>query len=119
MTTKKVTITRSEKASAIVQQGLIAELATEPGLFVVVDKASGSGMAHLASVDFCDCPDHTVRGSVCKHQLSVRMLLNITSCPNCNSPIESRQFYVGGKGYQYFDICSGNGEHVFTAVGGN
>jgi hypothetical protein len=32
-------------------------------------------------------------------------------CPVCEEPIIGRQYYVGGRGYVYFDVCSGDGSH--------
>ncbi|HSH78187.1 MAG TPA: hypothetical protein VLA19_06615 [Herpetosiphonaceae bacterium] len=33
------------------------------------------------------------------------------TCPMCGAAIVGRQYYVGGRGYVYFDICSGDGSH--------
>lgn len=36
---------------------------------------------------------------------------HVEVCPMCGSPIVPRQYYVGGRGYLYFDICSGDASH--------
>ena len=35
-------------------------------------------------------------------------------CPMCGATLEPRQSYVGGKGYRFFQVCSGNTEHYST-----
>ena len=35
----------------------------------------------------------------------------VARCPECGSAIVSRQYYVGGQGYRYFEVCSGDGSH--------
>jgi hypothetical protein len=35
-------------------------------------------------------------------------------CPMCGCPLESRQYYTGGRGYQFFEVCSGNSSHVVS-----
>jgi hypothetical protein len=32
-------------------------------------------------------------------------------CPMCNSPIVTRQYHVGGAGFCFFEVCSGDGSH--------
>ena len=32
-------------------------------------------------------------------------------CPVCGAALEGRQSYIGGRGYCYFDVCSGDGSH--------
>ncbi len=32
-------------------------------------------------------------------------------------PTEGRQFYVGGTGYVYFDVCAGDGAHFTRKAG--
>src|SRR5688500_6556640 len=32
-------------------------------------------------------------------------------CPVCGSRIVGQQWYVGGRGYVYFDVCEGDGSH--------
>ncbi len=38
------------------------------------------------------------------------------TCPMCGTTIEGRQYYVGGRGYVYFDVCSGDGSHYSNAA---
>ena len=33
------------------------------------------------------------------------------SCPQCGAPIVPVQSYVGGRGYMFFEVCSGDGSH--------
>ena len=35
----------------------------------------------------------------------------VERCPVCSATIVGRQYYVGGRGYVYFDVCSGDGSH--------
>ncbi len=35
----------------------------------------------------------------------------VERCPVCGSEIVGQQYYVGGRGYMYFDVCSGDGSH--------
>ena len=37
-------------------------------------------------------------------------------CPVCGARIEGRQYYVGGRGYCDFDVCSGDGSHSSRRV---
>ena len=37
----------------------------------------------------------------------------INRCPVCDCRIVGRQYYVGGRGYVYFDVCEGDGSHVW------
>ena len=37
-------------------------------------------------------------------------------CPQCGAALESRQAYVGGRGYCYFEVCSGDGSHYSKRV---
>src|SRR5688500_1040565 len=36
----------------------------------------------------------------------------INRCPVCGSQIVGQQYYVGGRGYVYFDVCECDGSHV-------
>ncbi len=56
----------------------------------------------------------------CWHRAARRLLIKaaqmasqppVELCPMCQAPIEGRQYYVGGIGYTYFDVCSGDGSH--------
>ncbi len=37
-------------------------------------------------------------------------------CPMCGAAIEPRQYYVGGKGYMLFEVCSSDGSHYSKAA---
>ena len=37
-------------------------------------------------------------------------------CPQCGAALESRQAYVGGRGYCYVEVCSGDGTHYSRRV---
>ena len=37
-------------------------------------------------------------------------------CPQCGAALECRQAYVGGRGYCYFEVCSGDGSHYGKRV---
>ena len=60
-------------------------------------------------------------GRPCWHRAARRLLLKaaelarapqVECCPMCGALIEGRQYYVGGKGYVYFDVCSGDSSHL-------
>ena len=71
----------------------------------------------------CTC-EGRARGYVCWHIVAARLLVRAAEryqerhalCPMCGAPIVGRQFYVGGKGYVYFDVCSGDGSHYAKAA---
>lgn len=37
-------------------------------------------------------------------------------CPECGSELESRQYYVGGRGYQYVKVCTRDAQHRAKAA---
>ncbi len=95
------------------------------GLWHVADSGTGSGRVHVASASRCDCPDHNYRGNVCKHITAVaRAEAELAAyaatwdtaaatqrdgCPMCGQAVNVQQHYVGGRGYMYFRVCSGEG----------
>ena len=66
-------------------------------------------------------------GKPCWHRAARRLLIKaaelartpprVERCPMCGAVIEGQQFYVGGKGYVYFDVCSGDGAHFARTAG--
>ena len=123
MATKSVArVDRSASASKIVERGDIIPLASEEGLYIVVDQA-GSGLGHVTSLTECDCGDWTWRGSktgtCCKHIQALRKHLNVESCPMCAQLIEGCVYPANdGQECVYFDVCSGDGNHTCQKVGG-
>ncbi len=69
----------------------------------------------------CSCKAHE-RGLVCWHITAARLIVRAAErhqersgrCPMCHAPIVGQQYYIGGRGYVYFDICSGDGSHNVT-----
>jgi hypothetical protein len=98
----------------------------EDGKWLVRDTATGSGRWHLATPTSCDCYDAS-SGHQCKHQRACQAeAIALASyaadwdcavaqqqprCPMCGCPIEARSYYVGGHGYQYVSVCSGDSSH--------
>ena len=33
------------------------------------------------------------------------------TCPVCGAAIVIRQYHIGGRGYQFFEVCGGDGSH--------
>lgn len=99
----------------------------DDGRWLVRDTATGSGRWHLATPTSCDCYDAS-KGHQCKHQRACQAeAIALASyaadwdrcavaqqqprCPMCGCPIESRQFYTGGHGWAFYEVCSGDATH--------
>ncbi len=118
-------IDRSTKAAGIVERHECIPL--DNGSWEVRDTATGSGKVHIATSTSCDCPDSIYRGHQCKHIRAVQresQLLTAYSvswddwaaaqracCPVCGAAIEAQQWYIGGRGYLWFNVCPRSGEH--------
>ena len=72
----------------------------------------------------CSCKGRA-RGYRCWHVVAARLIVRAAEhyqerqralCPMCGAAIEGRQYYVGGKGYTYFEVCSGDGSHYARAA---
>jgi hypothetical protein len=71
----------------------------------------------------CSCTAHE-RGLVCWHVVAARLLVRAAerhaaqraACPMCGAAIEVRQYHIGGKGYQFFEVCAGDGSHYAKAA---
>lgn len=37
-------------------------------------------------------------------------------CPDCGAPLDTRQYYVGGKGYCFFEVCTRDSLHHASAA---
>ena len=33
------------------------------------------------------------------------------TCPDCGAELETRSYYIGGRGYQYFEVCTADMAH--------
>ncbi len=116
---------RTTRAAGIVTRHEVTPVDDMPGLYRVRDTQTGSGMVHIASMHRCDCADARQRGSQCKHQIAVAEeecallayaaswdALARPTCPMCGCPIVSQQFYTGGRGYAFYEVCAGDSSHV-------
>ncbi len=113
-------VTRSDRAAGIVERHECIPL--DDGTFQVRDTRTGSGQWHIATVDACDCYDS--RKGTCKHQIAVRRetaaleayaarwaALARPSCKQCGAALESRQYWTGGRGYQWVEVCANDVAH--------
>ncbi len=116
---------RTTKAAGILERQECTPVDDLPGLWHVTDSGTGSGRVHVTSASRCDCPDHNFRGNVCKHMTAVtRAEAELAAyadawdataatqrdgCPMCGQSVNVQQHYVGGRGYLYFRVCSGEG----------
>ncbi len=88
------------------------------GDILVVSSATKQGTRYVVDAIGCTCKAGQA-GRPCWHRAARRLLLKAAElaqpkralCPMCGAPIEGRQYYVGGRGYVYFDICPGDGSH--------
>jgi hypothetical protein len=116
--------TRTAKAAGIVERHECEPLEHIPGFWRVTDTATGSGKVRIATAHQCNCPDFLFRGHRCKHMQAIRREAAALeayaeawdaaarpSCPQCGAPIVPVQSYVGGRGYMFFEVCSGDGSH--------
>ncbi len=95
------------------------------GRQVILRSASSPTVYHIATDEpmTCSCKGRA-RGYVCWHIVAARLIVRAAEhhaarqalCPMCGAPIEGRQYYVGGKGYTYFEVCSGDGSHYAKAA---
>ena len=37
-------------------------------------------------------------------------------CPQCGATLEPRQYYAGGRGYRFVEVCSGDASHYSREV---
>jgi hypothetical protein len=115
---------RTARGAGIVTRHDVIPVDSMDGFYQVRDTATGSGKVYLASIDSCSCPDHTFRGSLGKHIKAARAghdaltayaaswdALTQPRCPMSGCSIEARSYYVGGRGYVYLDVCSGDATH--------
>lgn len=118
-------IARHVKAAGICTAQECTPVDDLPGLWHVTDTGTGSGRLHITSTTRCDCPDHNYRGNVCKHMIAVqRAEVDLAvyaatwdataatqrdGCPMCGQVVNVQQHYVGGRGYLFFRVCSGEG----------
>ena len=86
-----------------------------------IASATSKGTRYTVNaLGFCECKA-AKDSRPCWHRAARRLLIKaaelanepelVETCPMCGEPIEGRQYYVGGKGYVYFDVCSGDGAH--------
>ncbi len=103
----------------------------DDGRWLVRDAVTGSGEWHTTTAQACDCWDFRRRGGTCKHMRAVlveeRALRSYAAgwdtsaevakrasgphCPDCDARLVSQTFYIGGKGYQLFMVCTRDAAH--------
>lgn len=86
----------------------------------LVIKSATSNNRYTVTKAGCECKAF-LDCRPCWHRAAWRLLIKaaelartpkVELCPMCGAPLEGRQFYVGGKGYAYFDVCSGDSSHI-------
>ena len=88
------------------------------GDVLIVSSATAQGTRYTVDAGGCSCKAGQA-GRPCWHRAARRLLLKAAEvaqpkharCPMCGAEIVGRQYYVGGRGYVYFDVCSGDGSH--------
>jgi len=114
-------LTRESRAAGILSRAECIPL--DDSTWSVRDTLTGSGKAHRTTRTSCDCYD-AQRGHRCKHQIAVAAeedaltayaaswdALAQPCCPMCGSPLEERQYYTGGRGWSFVEVCSGDAAH--------
>ena len=92
----------------------------------LVIASASSERRYTVTAEGCECKAY-LEGKPCWHRAARLLLVKaaelaqlpeyIERCPMCGAPIEGRQFYVGGTGYVYFDVCAGDGAHFTRKAG--
>jgi hypothetical protein len=124
--------TRQDRALGIIVRDEVIPVDDRPGFFTVRDTATGSGESHLATANSCTCRDHLYREGLCKHRRAViteayRLDAYAAGwdawagaqrpcCPQCGAQIEMAVYWIGGKGYCSFAVCSAEGSHPARMV---
>ncbi len=103
---------QTDKAARIVADRTAAPLAVIPGTYAVIDRA-GSGAAHIATLDSCDCRDFKYRGHArpCKHVVAARIAAGLVVCKACGSRTRIESHRIGGRGLVRFHVCEAHPEH--------
>ena len=119
---------RTVRASGIVEQHE-AHL-RDDGTWQVRDSL-GSGRWYTVIDGHCSCADYVYRSVTCKHLRAVmveeRALAQYGAtwdarseqaraaagprCPDCGGRLECQSYYIGGKGYQAFMVCTRDAQH--------
>lgn len=119
---------RTARAAGIISRHEGIPVDTMDGFYQVRDTTTGSGRVYLTSSDRCTCPDHLFRGNVCKHIRAAQaehealatyaddwdraVALQEPRCPQCGAPLAVTQYYTGGRGWAFYEVCSGDSSHV-------
>ncbi len=121
---------RTARAQAIVERGTIEPAEGRSGVYRVWD-ATGSGTVYTATPTQCQCPDFARWQLPCKHSQAAAIMDRELSayaanwnarseqarqasgphCPDCGARLTSQTFYIGGKGYQAFMVCTRDTAH--------
>ena len=115
---------RPVKALGILTRHEVEPIDDRPGFFHVTDTATGSGKQYLTSATSSSCPDRTFRNHECKHmQAAMRETAALEAyaarwdalagpwCPRCGTALETRQYWVGGRGWQFVEVCANEVTH--------
>ena len=130
--------TRTDKAAGIITRHEAIPL--DDGTWHVRDTLTGSGQWHTATARSCDCYDarrgtckhqiavrretaaleaYAARWDAASSQIAKMALTSAEfpqiaqrpSCPMCGAALETRQYYVGGRGWQFVEVCANDVTH--------
>jgi len=81
--------------------------------------SASNDQTYIVTAEGCQCKAFE-KGLPCWHRAARRLLLKAAefgtqslaeTCPMCGSSIVGTQYAVEGRGYIYFDVCTGDGQH--------
>jgi hypothetical protein len=118
-TAGRITVNRQDRAAGIVER---RDAVPVDGTSWRVRDIAGSGHWHRVTTQACDCYD-AHRGHACKHMQAVQRETAALAayaaawdaqagprCPQCPAQLVTRQYYVGGRGYVYLEVCLACGD---------
>lgn len=69
-----------------------------------------------AAVELDELPGDFLDGDFSTFDDDVLTATSGPRCPQCGAPLDTRQYYVGGKGYAFFEVCARDAQHRVSAV---
>src|SRR5687767_9467344 len=87
---------------------LAHEIADEEGLGIKLARV-------LAELQYDELAQYAHEWN-CRAKAQREAVTRQATCPVCGSQIVGQQWYVGGRGYVYFDVCAGDASHVCQRV---